>query len=308
MRRWRQIGAVGLALLAAAWAGAITVATYNVENYNLADRMVDGVFRPEYPKPESAKAAVRRVIREVAPDILALQEMGAPPFLQELQRDLAGEGFAMPHATVLEGADKHRQVAILSRLPFKEVRRHTDLPVTLFGERDVVRRGVLEVTFATDQGDLTIFTVHLKSRRTERPDDPQGATQREREAEAVRDLVLARFPEPAKAKFIVCGDFNDTRMSKPVQSMLRRGRTVLGELLRAVDGRGEVWTHYYRREDTYSRIDYFLVSAALKPLIADGQGRIHDGPGAETASDHRMVWAKLKLRGVRSEGMSFRTQ
>lgn len=292
----RHLAALAAGLAAAAGAAAITVATFNVENYNLADRMVDGVFRPEYPKPEAEKAAVRRVIRAVAPDILALQEMGSPPFLQELQRDLAGEGFAMPHGTVLEGADQHRHVAILSRLPFREVRRHTDVPVMLFGQRDVVKRGVLEVTFATEQGDLTVFVVHLKSRRTERPDDPQGAMQREREAEAVRDLVLARFPDPAKAKFIICGDFNDTRMSKPVQSMLRRGQTALGELLRAVDGRAEVWTHYYRREDTYSRIDYLVVSAMLKPLIADGQGRIHDGPGAETGSDHRMVFAKLKLQ------------
>lgn len=295
MRSLRQLGAGGIALVAVAWAQAITVATWNVDNYNLANRMVDGVFRPEYPKPEAEKAAVRRVIREVAPDILALQEMGAPPFLQELQRDLAGEGVVMPHATVLEGADPDRHVAILSRLPFREVRRHVDVPIVLFGQREVVKRGVLEVTFATDQGELTLFIVHLKSRRTERPDDPQGVTQREREAEAVRDLVLARFLDPAKAKLIVCGDFNDTRMSKPVQSLLRRGQTVLGELLRAVDGRGEVWTHYYRREDTYSRIDYLLVSAALKPLVVGDQGQVHDGAAAEAASDHRMVFAKLKL-------------
>ena len=77
-----------LALAAALGAETLTVATFNVENYTLADRMVEGVFRQEYPKPEAEKAAVRRVIRAIRPDVLALQEMGAAPFLEVLQRDL----------------------------------------------------------------------------------------------------------------------------------------------------------------------------------------------------------------------------
>lgn len=295
MKAWRAFLALALVRLPAV-AADITVATYNVENYNLADRLVAGVFRPEYPKPEDEKAAVRQAIRAVGPDILALQEMGKPPFLAELQRDLAREGVVMPHAVVLEAADPARHVAVLARLPFKDVRRHAEVPVVLFGQRDVVRRGVLEVTFGTDQGDLTVFVVHLKSRRTERPDDPMGATQRQREAEAVRNLVFARFPDPARAKFIVCGDFNDTRMSKPVRSLLMRGERKLGELLRAEDSRGEVWTHYYRREDTYSRVDYLLVSAGLKPHVAGGRGHIYDGAGAAEGSDHRMVFAKFSLK------------
>lgn len=298
MKSLRRMIALAGAWLAAAVAGAITVATYNVENYNLADRMVEGVFRPSYPKPEAEKAAVRQVIRGVAPDILALQEMGAPPFLAELQRDLAREGLDFPHAVVLEGADADRHVALLSRLPFKEVRRHTDLPVMLFGQREVVKRGLLEVTFATNEGDVTVFVLHLKSRRTERPDDPMGAAQRELEAEAVRDYVLRRFPDPTTARFIVCGDFNDTRASKPVTSLLARGRTKLGELVRAADSRGETWTHYYRREDTYSRIDFLVVSEGLRPYVANGRGIVHDGPGAGEGSDHRAVSLKLKLQPV----------
>ncbi len=295
MRFFRRLSLVVVALAGAALAHALTVATYNVENYNIADRMVDNVYRPAYPKPEDEKAAVRRVIKSVAPDIIVMQEMGGPPFLEELQRDLAKEGVSLPHGTVLEGADADRHVAVLARLPFKEVRRHVALPVTLFGQREVVKRGVLELVFATTEGDLTLFVVHLKSRRTERKDDPEGATQRELEAEAVRDLVLSRFPDRAEAKFIICGDFNDTRMSKPVRSLLARGKTTVGELLRAADSRGEVWTHYYRREDTYSRIDYLVVSEGLKPFVIGGRGHVYDGPGSTEGSDHRAVCAKLKF-------------
>lgn len=289
-----------LLFLAATLAHALTVATYNVENYLVADRMVDGVFRQAYPKPEAEKKALREAIRAIAPDILAVQEMGTAPFLEELQRDLKAEGVDLPHAVVLDAADPDRHVAILSRLPFKTVQRHTQLPVKFLGQADVVKRGVLEVTLATSEGDLTVFVAHLKSRRTERPDDPEGVAQRSAEAEAVRDLVLARFPDPAQAKFIVCGDWNDTRNSKPVRAMTRRGDTVVGEILRASDSRGDTWTHAYRREDTYSRIDYLLVSPALKPFVSrKGTAAIHDGPGVREASDHRPVYARLDLTARR---------
>lgn len=289
-----------LLFLAATLAHALTVATYNVENYLVADRMVDGVFRQAYPKPEAEKQALREAIRAIAPDILAVQEMGTAPFLEELQRDLKAEGLDLPHAVVLEAADPDRHVAFLSQLPFKDVRRHVQVPVKFLGQADVVKRGVLEVTIATSEGDLAVFVAHLKSRRTERPDDPDGVAQRSAEAEAVRDLVLARFPDPAQAKFIVCGDWNDTRNSKPVRAMTRRGDTVVGEILRASDSRGDTWTHAYRREDTYSRIDYLLVSPALKPFVArKGTAVIHDGPGVREASDHRPVYARLDLTARR---------
>jgi endonuclease/exonuclease/phosphatase family metal-dependent hydrolase len=283
-------------VVAVATASALTVGTYNVENYNLADRMVDGVFRQGYPKPEAEKQALRTAIRGFHPDVLALAEMGSAPFLEELQRDLKAEGLDFPHAVVLEAADADRHVAVLSRLPFKDVRRHAKVPVKYLGESDVVKRGVLEVTIATSAGDVTLFVVHLKSRRTERPDDPEGAAQRTAEAEAVRDLVLARFPDPAQARFMIAGDWNDTRNSKPVRALTKRGDTVVGELLRATDSRGDTWTHAYRREDSYSRIDYLLVSPGLKPFVANkGFARIHDGPGVREASDHRPVYVELKL-------------
>jgi endonuclease/exonuclease/phosphatase family metal-dependent hydrolase len=161
--------------------------------------------------------------------------------------------------------------------------------------KGVVKRGVLEVTLATAAGDLTIFIVHLKSRLTEWTDDPAGARQRLLEAGAVRQLVLTRFPDPAAARFVICGDWNDTRDSKPVKVLQRRGQTRVGAILNATDTRGETWTHHYLREDSYSRIDYILVSPALQPAVADGAAHIYDGPGVVQASDHRPVFVKLNL-------------
>ena len=72
----------------------LRVATYNVRNYLMTDRLVPGklgdklIWRKNYPKPEIEKTALRRIIAKVDPDILALQEMGGAPYLKELQRDL----------------------------------------------------------------------------------------------------------------------------------------------------------------------------------------------------------------------------
>lgn len=274
---------------------ALTVATFNVENYTLADRMVDGVYRQAYPKPESERAAVVKVVAGIAPDILAVQEMGPPAYLEDFRRELRAGGQDFPYATLLEAADPDRHVAVLSKLPFKDVRRHANLPYTYFGKPDRVKRGVLEVIFATNAGDLSVFVVHLKSKRTERKDDPESALQRSLEAEAVRDLVLDRFPEPTRARFIVCGDWNDTRGTRPVRALQKRGGTLIGEILRATDSRGEAWTHYYRREDTYSRIDYIMVSPGLRSAVADGRATVWDGAGTGEGSDHRPVYAELKL-------------
>ena len=282
-------------LLVIAGQAALTVAAYNVENYLVADRLVDGVFRPAYPKPEKEKAALRQVIAGIAPDILAVEEMGPQPFLDDFQRELKEAGQDFPFATLLQAADPDRHVAVLSKVPFKEVRRHAGVAITYFKEKDVVKRGVLEVIFATNEGDFSLFVIHLKSRRTERKDDPEGVIQRHLEAEAVRDLVLSRYPDPAKGKFIICGDWNDTRGSRPVRALQKRGDTEVGEILRATDSRGETWTHFYRREDTYSRIDYLLVSAALRPFVPTGRATIWDGPGVGEGSDHRPVFLQLKL-------------
>jgi len=281
--------------LGLAASAATTVAAYNVENYTLADRMVEGVYRQAYPKPESEKAALRQVISGINPDILAVEEMGGPPYLADFQRELKQAGHDFPHTVVLEAADADRHVAVLSKLPFKEVKRHTNVGFTYFGQPDVVKRGVLEVIFATNEGDFSVFVIHLKSKRTERKDDPEGGIQRAQEAEAVRDLVLTRYPDPAKGKFIICGDWNDTRSTRPVRALQKRGDTIIGELVQATDSRGELWTHFFRREDTYSRIDYLLVSPALKPFVAGNKATIWDGPGTREASDHRAVYLQLKL-------------
>lgn len=285
-------------LPAAGGAETLTIATYNVENYGPANRMTADGYREAYPKPEAEKAALRTVIRGLNADVLFLQEMGPRPYLDELQRDLRAEGMEYPVAELAEAADADRHVAVLSKRPLKQLATHAALEFRYFGGRERVKRGLLEATLATAAGDLTIFAVHLKSRYTDRADDPGSAIRRGSEATAIRDFVLRRFPRPAEAEFLILGDCNDGRASRPLAYLQKRGSTEIAKLLPAADSRGEVWTHFYRREDSYTRVDHVLASAALLPRVLGAEARIYDGPGVREASDHRPVYVVLALQPI----------
>lgn len=273
----------------------VRVATFNLRNYLEMDRRVEGRHRPDYPKPEREKTALRAVIQAVRPDVIALQELGPAPYLEELRRDLITEGLVYPHSELLVAADPERHVAVLSRLPFLRVTRHPAIDFKYFEGREHVKRGLLEVAFASPAGEWTLFIVHLKSRYTDRDDDPRSTERRVREARAVRDVILARFPDPAAARFVIAGDFNDTTRSRTLRAMLRRGDRTISLMLPAADSRGETWTHRYRPEDIYSRVDYLLVSPGLRDHVTGGRAMIHDGPEALIGSDHRMVYVDLEL-------------
>jgi endonuclease/exonuclease/phosphatase family metal-dependent hydrolase len=144
-------------------------------------------------------------------------------------------------------------------------------------------------------GEVTIFAVHLKSRLTERADDPNAAGRRAAEAGAVRDRILGRFPNPASARFVIAGDFNDGPASRTMERMLAHGATKVAALVPAGDSRGEAWTYRYARDDAYSRFDHVLVSPGLLPAGRDVRARIHDGAGVAEASDHRPVVLTLEL-------------
>lgn len=276
-------------------AESLTLATYNVENYVAADRMTAEGFRRDYPKPEAQKRALRRVLLAINADVLVLQEIGDDSYLQELRRDLVKSGLDYPHATLLVAADSDRHQALLSKRPLLAVTPHARLEFPYLGATERVKRGLLEVRIATSGGELSIFGVHLKSRFTDRAEDPQSDLRRLGEATAIRDAIVDRVNDPQRARFVILGDFNDDKASKPMQRLLQRGRAKFARLLPAADSRGDTWTYHYRREDTYTRVDHILVSPALASAVAQARAWIADVDGVREASDHRPVVVTLEF-------------
>lgn len=295
MRRVWLAGWLWLSAAVVAPAGTLRIATYNLENYGAADRVTAAGYRRDYPKPEAAKAALRSVIRALDADVLILQEMGGPAYLDELRRDLRSEGLDYGYGMVLEADDEDRHLAVLARETPAAVIPHADLRFRYLGGEGCLKRGLLELKLATAGGEITVWGVHLKSRFTDRPDDPRSAKRRGGEATAIRDLILARHPDPRKARFVILGDFNDGRTSPAVRFMAKRGKTTIAELLPAFDSRGETWTYAYRKEDTYQRVDHIFVSPALRDQVVGNHATINDAPGTLGASDHRPVVVTLRL-------------
>lgn len=301
--RFRALAALIIALGTAVCARAaewLSIATYNTQNYTLADRRLsDGGFRPDYPKPEAEKAALRRVIAALNADVIALQEIGGPAFLNELRRDLKSEGIDYPYGEAHLAADQSRGLAVLSRRPLGRIVMHDDLRAKRRGAEhdEPVRRGMLEVEIPTPGGPVTLFVVHLKSRLTEQSDDPAAEDQRVAEAQAARDRVLKLFPDPEKARFVIAGDFNDTPGSRALKAFQARGKTTIASWIDAADERGERWTHVYDRIAVYSRFDHVLLSPALAGYSKDFQARIVGEPWAAVrlASDHRPVALAVRV-------------
>lgn len=295
LSRCLALAALVCAHLAAAEPAAVVVATYNLQNYTTADRRLPDGFRPDYPKPEREKTAVRAVLRSLEADLLAFQEIGGPGHLAELRRDLAREGLHYPHGEALLGPDQNRGLALLSRLPLADVRLHQDL-VARYRRDDTpepVRRGLLEARVLAPGGEFTVFVVHLKSRLAVEREDPAAENQRVAEARAVRDRILERFPDPAAHRFILLGDCNDLPGSRTLQALEARGRLTIARWIDAADSRGHRWTHAYERPALYSRFDHVLVSPGMSAWV--GRAWIEDGPAVAAASDHRPVALSLHL-------------
>lgn len=295
-------GGLAKALLLSLWGAGclagetVRIATWNVANYGPASRVTAAGYRSDYPKPEAEKAALRAVLHRLDADVLALQEMGPPTYLEELARDLAREGLVYPHRAIAADGEPRRN-ALLSRLPLHAVRTHHDLEFPYLGQTTRLRRGLLEATLLTAVGELTLVVLHLKSPLSDDPRDPRAEALRRAEAGAVRDRLGSRFPDPRRARFLLLGDYNEIPTGPAVQTLRRRGRTELLRLIPAVDDRGDSWTHHYRRGETYARVDLVLFSPAVAPWIA-GPGEIADGTEVRRASDHRPVLIALRTRSI----------
>ena len=288
-----------LFLAAAAFLGAeeLRVATLNLQNYLVQDRRVEGVWRRDYPKPEKEKAALRKAIAAIDPDILALQEMGPAPFLRQFQEELAAAGTRFPHAVHFRAEDENRHLSVLSKIKPAEVLRHTDMDFPYFGERLRIKRGLLEVVFpvpGAPERRWSLFVVHLKSRWSDQEGDPESNERRRKEARAARNRILERYPD-AEGLFLVAGDFNDHRESAPLRRFLRRADIDISRIVETYDSRREKWTYYYDDHDRYERVDFILASREMFRRIPGGRGTIFDALFVREGSDHRPVYVDLRF-------------
>ncbi len=271
----------------------LRVASYNVRNYLTMDRLVEGKWRPDYPKPEKEKRVVRETILSVRPDILALQEIGSRMHLEELRRDLSSEGLEYTGSAWLEAHDSERHVAALWKSDVEvEVVDHANLPIKYMGKVDFVKRGMLELKISGQRGEWSLFNLHLKSKYTNFKSDPLSTLRRTLEGRSARDKIIKLYPNLERERYLIVGDLNDSPVSGALRAIGKKGDRILSVPIECVDSNGSRWTHYYKKEDSYTRIDYFLRSPGWTEA-GKVSGHIYERPDYYEGSDHRLIWIDL---------------
>ncbi len=300
-RRLLTLGLVSFGCLAFG-ADTFRVATYNLETY--LDQPTES---RRFVKSAKAKAKICESIRALDPDVIALEEMGSTNALLELRASLQAGGLDFPYWVHVSGWDTNIHVAILSRLPIIASHPHTNENFLLDGRRFSVSRGFAEVDVQVATNiTVTLIAAHLKSRRP--VPEADEAQMRLEEAKVLRDIVDEHFKANPDAKLIVLGDFNDVKDSESTKAVIghgkfklvdtrpaeRNGDSATNEIAR-FEPRNITWTHYYGKEDTYSRIDYILLSPALARDWLKKETYVSSVPDWGVGSDHRPIVATFKM-------------
>ena len=130
--------------------GEFSVMTFNLNQYALVSR--DGDPDTLEPKPREEAAAIIEAIRQAAPDVLAVQEMGDPAAWAEFKYSLRNAGLDYGHEEYLRRGKHELNIAVLSRFPIVEKNSHTDDTYTIGPAQFPVLRGFIDIVIEVNPG------------------------------------------------------------------------------------------------------------------------------------------------------------
>jgi endonuclease/exonuclease/phosphatase family metal-dependent hydrolase len=266
-----------------------SVMTYNLHQYGFHDR--DGGGQPDDMKPIEERAVILAMLAGERPDILAIQEIGSPPVVDDFTNELAERGIDYPHREYLRHGAHENNMLVLSRYPIRARQSHTEDVYTIGDAKLPVARGFIDVEIAVnDDYAFRLMAAHLKSKVYH----ALGQTEmRRNEARLLNKHVRHALDADPGANLLVVGDLNDTYHSAPLREIMGKHERYLFDL-RPSDVTGDVWTHFSRADDQYDRIDYMLVSQGMLPEVVTEKTHAVRWPGLMNASDHRPLVTVFK--------------
>ena len=275
------------------WAQSLKVASYNVEN--LFDLHKAGSeyaeFIPYGPHGwnkaayTTKVAHIARVLCDLKPDIVGLQEIESDRALAALQRGVKACGWPMPYRAIADRKPTAVKTALLSRYPVT-ARREIDPDGTL------KTRDILEATLRVDGRPLIVFVNHWKSRR-----GPESAR-----LVSARALMRRLRALPPHTDYILLGDFNSDWQewrTLPRSPRLNdtRGLTGINHILQTVVDDKPVTKRTIRRPQHYD----------LWFELPPQRRWSHNFYGHKTALDHILLpSAMFDGRGIDYVDRSFR--
>ena len=230
----------------------------------------DGVVRPQQ---------VASVIDQLAPDLVALQEVDAniPRTHNQDQAELLGDILGMDYRffPVVQNGNQEYGLAILSRFPIQNV--HLEWLPTLYPKLrlGLQKRGVIQAIIKTPIGPVHFFNTHLSLYRLERRKQISALLGKD-------GLMAVSQGEP----LIFCGDLNAGPLS-PVYRQLSRHLTDAQKNSLHADGTKPTFPS---RRPLF-RIDHIFTSQHFKALNTI----VPVNEDTRLASDHLPLCADLQI-------------
>ena len=305
----------------------VRISTLNLLNFT-APPQASYEFDNIYSKAQWQQKTdwLRRVLLEVAPDVLALQEVFSVAELQQLTKELGYDHFAVAEKPVLVDEHVYQKpvVALASKYPI--LHSHSvavpqaaaaALGLTDFSFSRAPLRVLLQLPVI---GHCNCYVVHLKSRRpltlaqgqnlpaAEALSRWAACVQRGNEAGLLLEAMTEQWLED-KYPVVLVGDFND-ELSSPLLQVLAQnsaephaGDQMMMRLMDSWMMQPEITaprpaTHYYGAKG--SVLDYILVSADLATRVQRqwlvDQHLVQPVFAVDGySSDHALVTVQLRL-------------
>ncbi len=280
----------------------VRVATFNCENLfaryrfrdnvNPDDAVSDGWLADDTRfdvNDRDAKRITGNAIEATNADVIALQEVEGLDTLKRFRSRHIDRGTRVyPYVALIDGNDPRLiDVAVLSRYPITRIRTHQHVKRTPRSSY-TFSRDCLEVDVDVRGSELTLYVQHYKSMMGGRSNTRD---RRMLQVRATRSIIERRFgrSNTGNGNWIVLGDFNDYMTDGSSLGRLVNWNQVEEVVARLPES--ERWTHYWNRGNTYSQLDYILLSQSL---------------AARSPSDPEIVRNGMPRRAGRYTGPRFR--
>lgn len=297
------------------------VCTWNIQNWGITDRFVEGRFQADAMKPESEIKSVLAILKRIQPDILGVSEILQSPqdqFLKHFENQLKNSGFDFPYMATVRGSDTRIQCALFSKFPITQQLNHDNLQFEVTRKKDNQQReksiqgllrGLLHVKIqVTPHYSLEVMQVHLKSKRpdptleSDTPDEDGDDFVRRQESILIKNAMNRVLEANPQTNLLLMGDLNDGSRSKTFKNIVGPKNADHRTFdLWLQDGFGDWWTHFYFPDKKYERIDYMVVSQGLmkdwikeKSYIYRSRENDSGEYNVSNASDHRPLVSVFK--------------
>jgi endonuclease/exonuclease/phosphatase family metal-dependent hydrolase len=234
------------------------------------------------PSGEAFDAQVQRLalgIARAAPDAVCVQEVETESALDALQRALGGRYITAVLGET--GGPGSVDVAVLSRDPLREVRRHRRAhPLVLpDGRRATFARELLEVRLDHHGREVVVFCAHFRSKVRDEPE------RRAAEGAAAAEIVSSVAQQRPDALVLMAGDLNDHPGSDALNALQRSG------LRRVAERLGPDGDITWRGRAGAFALDHILHAPTAARWTEAGVEVLRDGDGGYAGSDHAALRA-----------------